>query len=89
MNKGQQCHVAKSIDEQSKSFLFQTTSSTLHLPTTVSAAAKFISSSSSDSDPLETCGRPQEGVILGWIIIVIAAVYLISHHDHDFFHDNY
>ena len=65
--EGQQCYIAKSVVEQSKILLFQTTSSTLDLPTTeLPAAAKFISSSSSDSDSLSrSCGRAQEA--LTWV----------------------
>ena len=65
--EGQQCYIAKSVVEQSKSILFQTTLSTLHLPTTeLPAVAKSISSSSSDSDSLSrSCGRAQEA--LTWV----------------------
>ena len=42
-------------------------------------AAKPISSSSSDSDPPGTCGTTPRGFKMGWITIVITAVYLMPH----------
>ena len=65
--------------------------SSTHLPTLVSpAAAKSISSSSSDSDPLETCGTAPKRRQLG--LDYHRHHRRLSHvprHDHDFFHDNY
>ena len=41
------------------------------------------------SPETSSCGTIPRGVNMGWITIVIAAVYFVTCHDHDFFYDNY